>query len=209
MTGADCGSAALPRPRRSPTKAARALDNIDGVNPIPDLNALPESTTAPEFWKLFGKIEHERLDFKVKVGNDLQDTIAAMAMTAGGAILLGVADNRTLIGCPETQEVVDGIGNGANACSAPVPVERRGIDVDGVKLTVVVVPAVQDRIVTTSSGRLLRRSGSFSIPLRGEEVTQFVLSRLPEHVTPEQLAEAIEAAKQHATNEAITWSLIN
>lgn len=176
---------------------------------LPDLSTLSESVSPEDFWKSFGRIEHERLDFKVKIGNDLQETIAAMAMTEGGWILLGVADNRAVEGCAESQDVVDGIGQHASACAGPVPVERRGIQVDGVQLTIVVVPAVRDRIVTTSNGRLLRRSGSSNIPLRGDEVTQFVLSRMPEHVTPEQLTKAIEEAKRHASDEAMIWSMIS
>lgn len=176
--------------------------------PNTDLSSLPESLSREEFWERFGRIEHEGLDFKVKVGSDLQETIAAMAMTGGGFILLGVADDRTLAGCPETQDVVDGIGQHATACTSPVSVSRRGIEVDGVKLTIVGIPQVTDRIITTSSGRLLRRSGSSNIPLRGDEVTQFVLSRLPQHVTPEELAKAIEEAKRHASDEAMSWSLL-
>ena len=43
--------------------------------------------------------------------------------------------------------------------------------------TLLVVPAVPDRIVTTPDGRLLRRVGSANQPLRGEAVTRFVLAR--------------------------------
>lgn len=176
---------------------------------IPDLNTLPDSCTRAEFWTMFGKVEHEQLDFKGQVGKDLDETIAAMAMTEGGLILLGVANDRTLNGCQETQDVVDGVEAHAASCAGPVRIQRRGIEVDGVKLTIVAVPAIKDRIVTTSSGRLLRRSGSSNVPLRGEEVTLFVLERLPAHVTPEQLEDAIEEAKRHASSEAMMWSLIN
>jgi hypothetical protein len=46
--------------------------------------------------------------------------------------------------------------------------------VGGVALTLVVVPRVRDRIVTTSDGRLLRRVGSDNLPVRGDEVARFV-----------------------------------
>ncbi len=132
-----------------------------------DLAGLPDSLSPDEFWSCFGKVEHERLDFKVRVADSLQETIAAMAMTDGGVIVLGVRDDRTLLGCAESPATIDAVGQAAAACADPVPVRRRGIDVAAVPLTIVHVPA--NRIVTTSSGRLLRRSGSSNLPLRGEE----------------------------------------
>ena len=53
----------------------------------------------------------------------------------------------------------------------------RAIRVGRVPLTLVLVPAVRDRIVTTPDGRLLRRVGSANQPLRGDAVARFVLER--------------------------------
>jgi hypothetical protein len=47
-----------------------------------------------------------------------------------------------------------------------------------VPLTIVLVPAIRDRIVTTPDGRLLRRIGSTNQPLRGDAVSRFVRGRL-------------------------------
>ena len=46
-------------------------------------------------------------------------------------------------------------------------------------ITLVVVPAVAGRIVTTPDGRLLRRIGSMNQPLRGDAVSRFVRAREP------------------------------
>ena len=45
------------------------------------LDQLPDVLSQDEFWEAFGRIEHERLDFKRGVPQDVLDTIPAMAMT--------------------------------------------------------------------------------------------------------------------------------
>lgn len=56
-------------------------------------------------------------------------------------------------------------------------VQVRPLRVGEVELTVTAVPEVRDRIVTTPNGRLLRRLGGDSQPLRGDAVTRFVRAR--------------------------------
>src|SRR5687767_12199918 len=51
------------------------------------------------FWRLVGRLEHETLEFKRSAGH-LRDAIPAMAMSEGGAIVLGVSDERELVGRP-------------------------------------------------------------------------------------------------------------
>ena len=126
------------------------------------------------FWRLIGRIEHERLEFK-RSALHLRDAIPAMAMSEGGAIVLGVSDERDLVGRPLDQETLDRIT--AAACECGVDVGVREIAVGRVPLTIVLVPAIRDRIVTTPDGRLLRRVGSMNQPLRGDAVSRFVRAR--------------------------------
>jgi hypothetical protein len=93
------------------------------------------------FWRLVGRLEHERLEFK-RSAHHVRDAIPAMAMSECG-----------------------------------VDVGVREILVGRVPLTIVLVPAVRDRIVTTPDGRLLRRVGSSNQPLRGDAVSRFVRAR--------------------------------
>src|SRR5215207_6858561 len=95
-----------------------------------------------------------------------------MAMSAGGAIVLGVTDERDLVGRPLDQETLDRITSAACECGVEVAV--REITVGRVRLAIVLVPAIRDRIVTTPDGRLLRRIGSTNQPLRGDAVSRFV-----------------------------------
>ncbi len=127
------------------------------------------------FWRLLGRLEHERLEFK-RSANHLRDAIPAMAMSDGGAIVLGVSDERELVGRALDQDTLDRIT--AAACECGVEVGVRAISVGRVPLTLVLVPAVRDRIVTTADGRLLRRVGATNQPLRGDAVSRFVRGRI-------------------------------
>ena len=140
-----------------------------------DLPADGASLRPRAFWRLVGRLEHETLEFK-RSAHHLRDAIPAMAMSAGGAIVLGVTDERDLVGRPLDQETLDRIT--AAACECGVDVAVREITVGRVPLTIVLVPAIRDRIVTTPDGRLLRRIGSTNQPLRGDAVSRFVRARL-------------------------------
>lgn len=139
---------------------------------VPAFDSLPERLTSQVFFELFGRIEHETLDFKRGVPADILDTIPAMAMTHGGLIVHGVDDQRTISGCPLSQHTHDRIKRYAMECGVEVRVRR--LVVDAVELTLTQVPEVRGRIVTTPNGRLLRRVGGDSQPLRGDALARFV-----------------------------------
>ena len=158
---------------------------------LPQLNAIPSSLSEDGFWRLFGRLEHERLDFKRGVPSDIRDAIPAMAMTDGGLIVHGVADDRRITGCPLSQNTQDRITRFAAECG--VDVQLREIAIEGAStpkdpqhpqaspvrklLTICAVPEVRGRIVTTPDGRLLRRVGGDSQPLRGDAMARFVRER--------------------------------
>ena len=131
--------------------------------------------TVDEFWDLFGTVEHEGLDFKGGPNESLKQAIPAMAMTDGGLLILGVDDQRRIVGCPLTQRIQDRITDYAKECH--VTVELRGVRSGDHWLTIVEVPEVRGRIVTTTDGRLLRRVGGDSQSLRGDAMARFVQDR--------------------------------
>lgn len=132
------------------------------------------SLTQRGFWRRFGRLEHERLEFK-RSPIHVQESIVAMAMSCGGTILIGVSDDRRLVGCRLDQCTLDRLA--AVAHETEVELEVHELRVARVPVTMVVVPAVRDRIVTTSDGRVLRRLGSANQPLRGDAVARFVRAR--------------------------------
>ena len=126
------------------------------------------------FWRRFGRLEHERLEFK-RSPVRVQESIVAMAMTRGGTIVIGVSDERRLLGWALDQGTLDRLA--AVAHETEVDLQVRELRVGRVPLTMVAVPAVRDRVVTTSDGRVLRRVGSANQPLRGDAVARFVRTR--------------------------------
>jgi ATP-dependent DNA helicase RecG len=141
---------------------------------IPSLALAPRRMSHRRFWRRFGRLEHERLEFK-RSPAALQESVVAMSMNAGGVILVGVADDRRLVGCALDQAALDRIGLVAHETG--VPVDLRALEIAGTPVLMIRVPRVGDRVVTTSDGRILRRLGSANQPLRGDAVTRFVLER--------------------------------
>lgn len=139
------------------------------------LSEVPEVLTGEAFWDLFGRIEHEQLDFKQGPPSDLSAILTAMAMTDGGLVLFGVSDDRRIVGCGLSQNLLDKVSKAAHACG--VEVQLREVEVAGLPMTLVAVPEVRGRIVTTPDGRLLRRIGSDNQPLTGDALARFVRQR--------------------------------
>ena len=139
------------------------------------LDEIPGRLTEEDFWALFGRVEHETMDFKRGVPDDILTTIPAMAMTDGGLIVHGVTPDLTIGGCPRSQNTVDRITRFAGECG--VDVRIRSVLVGESEITITEVPEIRGRIVTTPDGRLLRRVGGDSQPLRGDALARFVRQR--------------------------------
>ena len=126
------------------------------------------------FWRRYGRLEHERLEFKRSAAH-VQESVVGMAMARGGTILVGVGDDRRLVGCASVQDALDRVGK--VAMETDVELRVRLLRVGGVPVVAVEVPVVRDRVVTTPDGRVLRRVGSANQPLRGDAVARFVRAR--------------------------------
>ena len=170
---------------------------------IPRIADIPRQLSVDAFWELFGRLEHAELDFKRGVPADIRDTIAAMAMTHGGLIVHGVDDRRLLVGCPLSQNTQDRITRIAAECG--VDVQLLALAVGDLELTLCAVPEVRGRIVTTPDGRLLRRVGGDSQPLRGDAMARFVREREHRAGEDEPLAVVdLSAFDIAAVNQALT-----
>ena len=170
---------------------------------VPGIGDIPRGLSQDEFWDLFGRLEHAELDFKRGVPADVHDTIAAMAMTRGGLIVHGVDDRRTVVGCPLSQNTQDRITRIAAECG--VDVQLLAITAGDLELTICAVPEIRGRIVTTPAGRLLRRVGGDSQPLRGDSMARFVREREHRAGEDEPLALVdLKAFDLAAVNQALT-----
>src|SRR3954453_4741871 len=141
---------------------------------IPSLVLAPQRISRRRFWRRFGRLEHERLEVK-RSPAALQESVVAISVNAGGVILVGVSDDRTLTGSPLDQAALDRIAFVAHETG--VALDVHALEVAGTPGVMIRVPRVRDRVVTTSDGRILRRLGSANQPLRGDAVTRFVLAR--------------------------------
>ena len=130
--------------------------------------------SAAELWEIFGEFEHERLDFKRQPAR-LAESIAAMAMTDGGIVAIGVCDDRSFVGSALGQKTRDRALDAGHKCG--VEVQTREIKVGQSPVMLIAVPEVRGRIVTTPDGRLLRRVGSSCQPLVGDGLARFVRER--------------------------------
>lgn len=140
----------------------------------PRLSEIPDEISASAFWEIFGASEHEGLDFKQRPARS-HESIAAMAMTDGGVIVVGVRDDRSFVGSALGQHTRDAVLDAGHKCG--VQVQTREIEVAGNPVMLVAVPEVRGRIVTTPDGRLLRRVGSSCQPLTGDALARFVRER--------------------------------
>jgi ATP-dependent DNA helicase RecG len=123
------------------------------------------------FWRRYGRLEHERMEFKSSAAR-LGESVVAMAMTEGGTILVGVTDDRRVVGLAGEQEALDRVADIAHETQVDLRVKR--LRVAGALVLAVSVPVVRPRVVTTPDGRLLRRVGSTNQPLRGDGVLRFL-----------------------------------
>lgn len=127
--------------------------------------------SARRFWRRFGRLEHERLEFK-SAADRVTESVVAMAMTEGGTILVGVSDERRVIGCRVDQVMLDRLANVAHETQVDLRIDR--LSVGGRTVLAIAVPPVAPRVVTTPDGRLLHRVGGSNRPLRGDGVVRFL-----------------------------------
>lgn len=127
------------------------------------------------FWRRFGRLEHERLEFKASV-NHIGEPVVAMAMTSGGTILVGVSEGPVVSGCTTDQRAFDRIADIAHETQVDLAI--RCIEVAGLTVIAIDVPPVAPRVVTTADGRLLRRVGASNRPLRGDGLLRFLSDRV-------------------------------
>src|SRR4051794_41976528 len=120
--------------------------------------------SARAFWRRYGRLEHERLEFK-RSALRVHESVVAMAMARGGTIVLGVADDRRLVGCAPDQATLDRIALVAHETQVDVAV--RPLRVGRAPLTLIVVPAGRGPLLTPPGRGGPRRGGRADPPPRG------------------------------------------
>lgn len=117
----------------------------------------------PDVPSLVAGGESYRVEFKTDVNDeDLVATVVCLANGAGGWLLLGVDDDGTVVGArPRHGADTDGRRLAAliaNRTSPAVTVDVGVVDVDAKSVVAIAVPPATGGVVSTSSGRYLRRA---------------------------------------------------
>ena len=122
--------------------------------------------------------EHERIELKTSVSRrPLQAALVAMSNTEGGFILIGVADDRSVVGCRRGQGVDDDIHGAALDASNVGRFEIVDLQVGDKAVVVVEVHARADDVAYTSDGRVLVRQGGNNRALLPREVAELYARR--------------------------------
>lgn len=133
--------------------------------------------TGAEFG-IFVAREHERVELKTGTGRKpLQATLVAMSNTEGGYILIGVADDRSVVGCRRSQGVEDDVHGAAFDASNVGRYEIGEIEVGGKPVVVVEVWPRSDDVASTSDGRALVRKGGHNRALLPREIADLYARR--------------------------------
>lgn len=138
---------------------------------------IPSSITAARFAQLVSR-EHEHLELKSGAGRKpLQESIVAFSNSGGGVILIGVHDDRTVIGRARTQGLDDDIHGAALAAEHAGRYEIREVMVDDRPVVAVTVQPRTDEVAQTSDGRVLVRRGGHNRALFGRELFDMLAAR--------------------------------
>jgi len=151
-------------------------------------------------------------DFKAALSSpdELAKDLVAFANTDGGRLVVGVADDRTVVGIPDldaAQRLVDNVA--FNNCDPPTTVLQETVAVDGRSVLVVRVPRGDQRPYRTSRGRYyIRTTSGCRDASRGELLRLFQAAEslhadeLP--VLRAGLADlSMEAFEQHLTDAGL------
>jgi ATP-dependent DNA helicase RecG len=162
----------------------------------------------PEFKRLIER-EHERLELKTGAGRrPLQETMVAFSNAEGGAILIGVTDQREVKGRSRDQGLDDDIHGAANDAHAVGRYEILELRVDQRPVVAVLVQPRTDEVAATSDGRILVRRGGHNRAVVGHDLRKLINERsLVRYEAGSSGLElgAVEATMMAALREAYEW----
>jgi ATP-dependent DNA helicase RecG len=133
--------------------------------------------TVDEFARFVAR-EHEHLELKTGAGRrPIQETMVAFTNVDGGAILVGVKDDRTVLGRRRDQGLDDDIHGAANDAHSVGRYEITEISVGGKPVVAILVNCRNDAAAQTSDGRVLVRQGGHNRALFGRELLELLAAR--------------------------------
>ena len=133
--------------------------------------------TARQFAELVAR-ESDEVEVKTGAGRrPMQECLVAMTNTSGGVVLIGVRDDRTVVGRSRDQGLDDDIHGAAGDAHDIGRYEIRQVDVAGMPVVAVVVRPRADAVAQTSDGRVLVRRGGHNRPVFARDLQRLIASR--------------------------------
>lgn len=122
----------------------------------------------------------ETNDLELKTGagvKSLHEAMVAFSNTAGGTILIGVTDDREVVGRALDQGTDDVIREASILGRSVGRIDVEEWTVDGTPVIAVRVNEREDEVAQTSDGRVLQRQGGRSVPVFGQDLWSLIASR--------------------------------
>ncbi len=136
-----------------------------------------DQLSAGEFAELITR-ETDGVELKTGVSAEkVQDAMVAFSNAEGGLILIGVKDDRTIVGRTLDQGTDDAIHAAARNARDLGRYQVKQVRVDEVPIVAVIVQRRQEGFAQTSNGRVLQRRGAANPALMGEDLWSFMTAR--------------------------------
>lgn len=129
--------------------------------------------------ELIGKGEGHHLEFKLEEENnrDFAKAIVSFANTDGGKILIGVDDNKTIVGVTDPDLLMQRIGNIAyNNCEPPITIIQETLEIEDKIIIIVNIPKGDQRPYRTNDGKYYVRSSNLCRDASREELLRIFQS---------------------------------
>lgn len=137
----------------------------------------PLSLSAEEFAAAFPS-ESEWVERKAGFSAEqVQEVAVAFFNTYGGVILLGVADDGSIVGRELTPALLDDVHRTIRAINDHGRYDVDELRVDGRPVVVIACAERSDGFAQTARGRVMVRRGTTKVPLIGRELAQFINAR--------------------------------
>lgn len=136
-----------------------------------------DQLSAGEFAELITR-ETDGVELKTGVSAEkVQDAMVAFSNAEGGLILIGVKDDRTIVGRTLDQGTDDAIHAAARNARDLGRYQVKQVRVAKVPIVAVIVQRRQEGFAQTSNGRVLQRRGAANPALMGEDLWSFMTAR--------------------------------
>jgi ATP-dependent DNA helicase RecG len=152
---------------------------------------------------LIAQGEGETLEFKRTVGEIKQaiQTVAALANTRGGRVIIGVNNDGRIIGVDPSQNTIDDVANQITSATDPKIYPSLEVVSTGERAVIVITVAKSDDTPHLAGGRAYKRVGATTVQIQRSEYERLLLLRrqLPydRREVPEATLDDIDEVKVH------------